>query len=343
MKRLLSLIASATVACYAGADTPYEKLPIVTTAAGAAGAVGECDIPEQGADVSIWDQGFTEHSPARGRHSLTERHDGEYVLREIPGRGAHGPAHEAAVREWRWDGGNGLSGLRPTIIIQLQEHEKADSLGLKRVEMLDGELRRIPAIILYSLPSEMRILIWFGDDPEAYASLTVSKSPDNWRFDTHYAVVLNGHDDRYSEEGSQRHGYEELLIHEFAHVIDFHWGVTDILHRDFWESQQEKRGGDLTRFVSKKAGTEVRENFAETLKFWAVYYAGLTYDTRQGTHVVSPPHRLVEHYYDCTPKEFRDQTALEETEWWQWEAIKASDGFSGRLFGDQAHAASRNE
>lgn len=76
-------------------------------------------------------------------------------------------------------------------------------------------------------------------------------------------------------------GFSFLLMHELAHAMDHHYGVTGDQYleggsdpvADWWEARQYGRA-DGPQFVSEYASTNVLENFAETFVAWAALRSG---------------------------------------------------------------------
>ena len=356
MKEVIFAAVLLMLGAIALADTPaWDPDEIEVTAAQKVGGeyTADCVIPDKGVSTGIWRLAWThaegEYTPSRSRHKLTQLHDGEFVAADIPNMGKYGVAHTEDMREWLWNGGNGLSGERPTILIQIQGLDQYgagydDKAGEKMLAKLDEALRTIPALVLYSLPPELRIILWFGGDDVEYAALAIDNRSSRWPYsDNHYAVVID-------QGFAHNRNVAATVVHEFGHLIDFRWDVTGGHHqvpgdatwtvrenarrrgeyREFWADQHAKRNGDLSRFVSGHAGLNVREHFAETLTAYMAYRANSGF--KRWSFTSSYPD-------SCRFTQLLEQTASEEMLWWSERVDEAGSGFSGRLLGDDGPIA----
>ena len=127
--------------------------------------------------------------------------------------------------------------------------------------------------------------------------------------------------------------FEELLLHEFAHLIDDFYRVTSgqyWLIRDgfgrwvqspvarWWEFRQLERS-ERQEFVSGYAAINVKENFAETFTAWAILRSGRM-----------NPYTFVGNA--CTLGEHIRTKMPQELDWWERQGTRALFSVDGSLF-----------
>ncbi len=113
---------------------------------------------------------------------------------------------------------------------------------------------------------------------------------------------------------------EEVLIHEFAHVLDWKFGVTRHLgggkhHGRFWTKVHTQGKPDETAFVTCYASKDEGEHFAESLGVWLAYRSGAIGGSAN-------PARIQEDMYVWSKM-------CRELRWWDRQAVKAAASVHG--------------
>lgn len=271
-------------------------------------------------------------SAKRGRHRINKL-DAQFT--EMPGYTEYGG------ETWRWDS---QYWKRPVIDIEFIEGVIPARNRKFFLDMIVYALERVPNLILYSLPPRVHLKIVETSKAAAY---TVPPVNGSWRPNKpQYAVFISAD---YLRGSWVRSGgkkwmrvtatLDELLIHEFAHLLDFQWDITRLWRDDlppsgdredtlpsevrrYWRKQYRDRLYE-TDFISEYASTERWEHFAETLVAWAAFHSG----------------RLDWRLYNdsainrrCTSKQYINSKARSEILWLDQAAKAAAVSASGRLF-----------
>lgn len=236
----------------------------------------------------------------------------------------------AAPRHWllRQHGG-------PDIHVRFEEGAFADpTVDACMVDTLGAAVSGIPAVVGRSLPANTHIV---AERVNEVGTWTAAHYPDSgeYRVSVHpehlnYGCIdSNGNEccrpgEPYGTRGLRGyHGFtshfEEVLIHEFAHVIDLRFNVTHgEEHGDWWREVQETGREHSGSFVSSHASTNRMENFAETFTAWLAYHSGR----------LAPWHDpdSDDHYKHIRAKMCR------EMKWWDGQFARAAASPNGALW-----------
>ena len=249
------------------------------------------DVHARGCDCSFDKQGnlatcrhplgaiLVHEAPLRP-YSLEHVSDSEDVL--VFGSEVRASRYQPS-KVWTW-----RAGKVPEIKLAISTGDKSDVWERAGIGALAVALARIPQVVLASLPEGVTIVAlplqdWVtalaGDPNESYwadsknATYQVQYAAGGAAVASDDALIALDYEDYWHFKAGQ---VEEVLIHEFGHLIDYHHDVTD---RSGWWRQRysdqsaQEAAGEL-RFVSTHAARNIREHFAESLKAWTALYAG---------------------------------------------------------------------
>ena len=212
----------------------------------------------------------------------------------------------------------------------------------------------LPQVALASLPPAVHLVLLdnlYSTGISGEEVAMTSSYPEHYASDDRYAVLLNvangwgvpiegGHffdSDPYGGLDYHREvRFEELLLHEFAHLIDdfyritmgVYWvddgGTTNDGWRPnpvarWWEFRQLERE-NTQEFVTNYAATNVQENFAETFVAWAALRSGRL-----------NPYRYIGNESCTVPDHINSKMPL-ELEWWDRQGTSALFSVDGALF-----------
>lgn len=190
-------------------------------------------------------------------------------------------------------------------------------------------LAGVPAMVVRALPANMRILVVGSYGEYAWARYIPPSAPDESpRYEVevplnaYYPCDLLGPSAlRHDKGNNQDKHLSALLIHEFAHILDFRFGVTKTLgggdhHGEFWDVVHEGRENP-TAYISGHASRDPGENFAETLVAWLAYRSGR----------IGGSYPLMEY-----EGEHIESRMCRELEWWDARAVEAATSTHGALW-----------
>jgi len=212
------------------------------------------------------------------------------------------------------------------------------------LEVLRDALAGVPALVVKSLPSDTVIALERVHEVGRWGA---SKDVRGHVVSTHPASIFGrslGYEP-FSPETCPRlvgalSNLEEILIHEFAHIIDYRFGLTLSgrgEHNDWWADVQTKgrprsSGGPFDpyrkSFVSYHAAENRHENLAETFTAWLAYRTG----------------KLDADYHGRT--EYADvvlSRMCRELAWWDAHALRAAASSDGALWFPQPHERNQAE
>ena len=245
----------------------------------------ETDRFENG--VRVLNDGAEYSAPMR-EYNIRHIRSGTIVLPDTKGHHEYGDI-------WGWWSPN----LATRIYISLPEPllagdgEPREALTTREretlVEWIAESLAVLPQAILASLPPRVWMTVMSDLDSGGERIAAQAAYPAHHRQHKRYAVLLNMHrgygvpvqNGYFGSSPYRELGFEELLIHEFAHLIDDYHQITEGIYwvdgagsndgwrpnprARWWASRQQERGETTQEFVSGYAAINVAENFAETM------------------------------------------------------------------------------
>ena len=165
---------------------------------------------------------------------------------------------------------------RAEIVVRIEDTHQWDNAKLHR--RIGLALAALPGVLVQRLPPTTLYLYDFRDHP-AFAALDEDEwnsetgrwepRPGNTRHEVHYPFFLFDVDD--AGDAVPILPFGEILVHEFAHVIDQHAHDAEGFHWSQSASWREAVVGSPCT-VSRYAGTNLVEDFAESLSAWLAYY-----------------------------------------------------------------------
>lgn len=251
------------------------------------------------------------------------QHGGERYRRDMVLTGIH-LVPTPSPRHWllRQHGG-------PDIHLRFEEGAFADpTVDACMANTLETAVAGIPAVVTRSLPTNTHIVAEKVNDVGTWTATRlehgeyrVSVHPDH----LNYGCIGRGGVEccrpgqAYAYTGYVSH-FEEILIHEFAHVIDLHFSITHgELHGDWWKAVQTTgRTHPTHSFVSVHAAKNVYENFAETMTAWLAYRSG-----RMEYSIDDPDNTAY--------RDHMNAKMCREMEWWDDQMMKAAASPNGTL------------
>ena len=222
------------------------------------------------------------------------------------------------------------------------------------VQLIAESVAVLPQAVLASLPERVYLVLFDNIyNPNGEELSAAAAYPVHHGFGVRYTVMLNVNrgwgvplQDGYffDREGGTYEGldyhrnfrFEELLLHEFAHLIDDLYQITNGVYwvndagtdRDGWRPNPVARWWEFRQleresppeFVSDYAATNVSENFAETFVAWAVLRSGR----------LNPYRRIG--LDGCTVSEHIRTKMPLELDWWDRQGRRALFSTDGSLF-----------
>ena len=285
-----------------------------------------------------WGDEMQPGTPARGRHVLSPLGDAEISMPSLTlYDGTYSAGYSTRGKVWEW---SSTGWWRPVIRIEFLPGAYEEWAEPEVVKAMRYALDRIPNLVLYSLPPRVTLKLAGEDSLGGAAALAVGTSESAWSpFDPEFAVLMEPRvvvDFVGSDSLVKDRRLEEVLIHEFAHILDFHHDVTSgDAYGDWWQARHDERAG-WWEFVTRHAERNVRENFAETLLAWTALHSGrLDYRLHRvrRKHMDGTEEAIPAWYGEaCTTQDYIPFKAPLEMEWWSARAREAALSASGRLF-----------
>ena len=180
---------------------------------------------------------------------------------------------------------------------------------------LTSAVAAVPLIVMRSLPHNVTVNI---DGSLGQGEAFARKTANGYEVDLEPFWIPHCRHDDWRDR--QTTSLEEILVHEFAHLLDWRFGVTRHLgggehHGEFWTRVHTEGRPNDTAFATCYMATDEGEHFAESLGVWLAYRAG-----RLGGG--GSPARIQEDMYI-------QSKMCRELEWWDRQAIKAAANVHG--------------